>query len=164
MTAASDILILIGAIGGALILGLGIVFALLRVWIGKFRAQVQARFAADEIVLAEWFANNFGVQSRGVTQLRGNGALVLGTDALHFVMMATKSELKIPLASITAVSFANSHLGKTVQAWTGARKLLAVDFTNEVGAPDRVALLVHQPEAWQQALQQHTRADAHGVR
>jgi hypothetical protein len=148
MTSATDLLIIVGIVGGSLVLGLGIVFAILRVWVGRFRARVQAQFPADGIVMAEWFANNFGVQSRGVTQLRGNGALVLGKDALHFVMMATKNELKIPLASITAVSFAKSHLGKTV-----GRKLLAIDFTNEAGAADRVALLVRQPEAWQQALQ-----------
>lgn len=149
MTSASDILIIVGVVGGSLILGLGIVFAILRVWIGKFRARVQAQFAADEIVLADWFANNFGVQSRGVVQLRGNGALVLGKDALLFVMMATKTELRIPLGSVTAVSFAKSHLGKTV-----GRKLLAIDFINEAGAADRVALLVRQPDVWQQALQQ----------
>lgn len=148
MTSTSDVLILLGIIGGALIFGLGIVFVLLRVWIGKFRAQVQARFAAEEIVLADWFANNFGEQSRGAAQLRGNGALILGKQTLHFVMMANKRELTIPLASITGVSFVKSHLGKSV-----GRKLLAVDFTNEAGAPDRVALLVRQPEAWQQALQ-----------
>lgn len=149
----SDVLILLGVIGGALLLALGIVFVLLRAWIGKFRARVQARFPADAIVLAEWSANSFGVRSRGPAQGRGNGALVLSKQTLHFVMMATERELTIPLTSITAVSFVKSHLGKSV-----GRKLLAVDFSNEAGAPDRVALLVREPEAWQHALQQRLQA------
>jgi hypothetical protein len=151
VNSSTDILLIVATVVGATVLGLLPVFAFLRVLKSKLRARVEAQLSADAIVMADWFANNFGVQSRGVTQLRGNGALVLGKDALHFFMMASQTELRIPLASITAVSVANSHLGKTV-----GRKLLAVDFSNEAGESDRVVWLVRQPDAWQQALQRHT--------
>ena len=147
MTSVKDIALIIAVVVGSIVLVSLAVLVLLRSMSGKLRARVEAQLPAESIVLADWFANSFGVQSRGVTQLRGNGALVLTRDALHFFMMVTHNDLRIPLASITGISFVSSHLGKTV-----GRTLLAIDFSNDVNAPDRVALLVRQPELWMQTL------------
>jgi hypothetical protein len=147
----TEIVLMVAAIAGALVLGLAVVLAILRALVSKARARVAAQIPADAILMVDWFANNFGVQSQGVAQLRGNGALVLTNAALHFFMFVPQRELKIPLAAITAVSSARSHLGKTV-----GRELLAVDFTNEAGATDRVAWLVRELDAWQLRLSEHT--------
>jgi hypothetical protein len=141
--------IIAGSLGLAVVIVL-LIFALMRGLVSKAKARVAAQIPAQAIVMVDWMANNFGVQSLGVTQLRGNGALVLSKDTLHFFMLVGQRELKIPLAAITGVSLVNRHLGKTV-----GRKLLAVDFTNDAGAADRVAWYVREPDAWQQRLQAH---------
>jgi hypothetical protein len=129
------------------------ILALMRGLIAKARARVEAQIPAHAIIFADYMANNFGVQSQGALQLRGNGALVLSNDALQFFMLVSERELKIPLANITGVSFTNRHLGKTV-----GRKLLAVDFTNDAGAADRVAWYVREPDTWEQRLRERTSA------
>jgi hypothetical protein len=144
--------IIAGSIGLAVVIVL-LIFVLMRGLVSKAKARVAAQIPAEAIVMVDWVANNFGVQSLGVTQLRGNGALVLTKDTLHFFMLVGQRELKIPLASITGISFVNRHLGKTV-----GRKLLAVDFNNEAGAADRVAWYVRELDAWQQRLREHTKA------
>lgn len=98
-------------------------------------------------VLVDELANCFGVESAGVTQLRGNGCLALGPDLLVFAMWLPKRDIVIPRNRIQAVDTAGSHLGKTVM-----RRLLRVAWTREDGTQDRVAWFVRDLDAWLAAL------------
>ena len=108
---------------------------------GAAREKIAARFPEGDYLRASEMANNFGVTSKGVTQARGNGALVLTHDALHFLALAG-ADLSIPRSSIHASSIVSSHLGKSV-----GRALLKVEYDN-----DSVAFFVEEPEAWREAL------------
>jgi hypothetical protein len=105
------------------------------------RALVARRFPAGEYVRATDMAVNFGQTSKGVIQLRGNGALVLTGEELHFLAIAS-ADLVIPRSSIRATSLVRAHLGKSV-----GRRLLKIEFDD-----DSVAFFVEQPEAWREAL------------
>jgi hypothetical protein len=130
----------------------GIVFAALFVFGGlasaasrgvrkAARELIDQRFPGGGYLRATDMANNFGVTSKGVAQLRGNGALVLTTDALNFLSLAS-DDLAIPRSAIRSASLVGSHLGKTV-----GRKLLKVEYEG-----DSVAFFVEDPEAWCEAL------------
>jgi L-2-hydroxyglutarate oxidase LhgO len=45
-------------------------------------------------------ANFFGQESRGVTQIRGNGTLILTDSDLIFEMWVPNKQLRIPLRSV----------------------------------------------------------------
>ncbi|MBA3549141.1 MAG: hypothetical protein H0T76_21935 [Nannocystis sp.] len=107
------------------------------------RAEIARRYPASEVLLEETLAQSFGQQSKGATQLRGSGALALTGTELCFVMYVPASELRIPLASIDAVSLVRSHLGKSQ-----GTKLLHVRFTRE-GVEDAIAWRLPEPDAWQ---------------
>ena len=130
----------------------GIVFAALFVFGGlasaasrgvrkAARELIDQRFPNGGYLRATDMANNFGVTSKGVAQLRGNGALVLTAEALHFVAIAS-DDLAIPRSSIRSTSLVGSHLGKSV-----GRKLLMVEYEG-----DSVAFFVEDPEAWREAI------------
>jgi hypothetical protein len=110
------------------------------------RAEIDKRFAASDVLLAETLALSFGQESKGVAQLRGNGALALTRSELCFVMYVPTRELRIPLASIRAASLVRSHLGKTQGS-----KLLHVRFTNADGE-DAIAWRLPNPDAWKAKL------------
>jgi hypothetical protein len=113
----------------------------------KLRARVAKVYSADEIVFQDLRASNFGVESKGPSQLRGNGALVLTADRLHFFQLVPDREIVIPLDTIKEVTTVRTHLGKTV-----GRKLLHVSFTVE-GGNDSVAFSVASTDAWLSKLE-----------
>lgn len=123
------------------------VAGLLRIMRCSLTKQIASRYRADEIVMQDLTANYFGLESRGIWQCRGNGALVLTPHRLHFFMFQPRSELQIPCNRITRVDLVRSHLGKTV-----FRDLLKVHFENE-GAADSVAWYVAEPTRWLHQLQ-----------
>jgi hypothetical protein len=100
-----------------------------------------------ELELMDESANSFGLESRGVAQIRGNGCLALTADEVIFVMWLPRRELRIPRERISLVERAGSHLGKTV-----GRPLLRVRFADEIGRDDSVAWLVRDLLAWEAAL------------
>jgi hypothetical protein len=101
------------------------------------RALIDQRFPNGAYLRAADMANNFGVTSKGALQVRGNGALVLTNEALHFLAIAS-DDLTIPRGAIRATSLVRSHLGKSV-----GRQLLKIDYEG-----DSVAFFVEEPEAW----------------
>lgn len=108
------------------------------------RRTIASKFPADVIVFSDEMANFFGLTSRGVLQMRGNGGLVLTRDALAFLPLVGSHELHIPLADIKRVSTVKSHLGKTV-----GRPLLKIDFGDDSVAffvPDVAAWIKHLPQ------------------
>jgi hypothetical protein len=126
--------------------GILVLLVIQRVIMGALRHRmmkmVQERFAGHGIQLMSLGANFFGQQSRGMAQIRGNGALVLLDDRLCFILAAPRREFVIPLQQITGVTLAKSHLGKTI-----LQSLLRVDYTTDQG-PDAIAWALSDPEKW----------------
>jgi hypothetical protein len=115
------------------------VMALLR---RKMLEQIRRRFAGQTVIRQSIGANFFGLTSKGLGQIRGNGALVLTPDELYFVLFAPRRELIIPLADVTSVSTPRSHLGKTI-----GMKLLRIDFRAS-GGEDAVAWALRDLDEW----------------
>ncbi|MEZ5100316.1 MAG: hypothetical protein R3C15_11075 [Thermoleophilia bacterium] len=115
--------------------------------------RARALLGGREPVLADELASCFGVESAGVTQLRGNGCLALGPDLLVFAMWLPRRDVVIPRTRIVEVDTTRGHLGKTV-----GRPLLRVAWTREDGERDRVAWLVRDLDAWLAALGYETSA------
>jgi hypothetical protein len=110
------------------------------------RMAIEARFAATDVIRQETLAQSYGQQSRGPAQARGSGALALTKNELMFLLYVPERELRIPIASIGAVSLVRSHLGKS-----GGVKILHVAFTRD-GMEDAIAWRVPDPAAWKAAL------------
>jgi hypothetical protein len=122
------------------------VMSLMRRKLGK---QIRAKLAGRTIIRESIGANFFGLSSKGLAQVRGNGALVLTPDQLYFAMFVPRRELTIPLADIVSVSTPRSHLGKTV-----GMKLLRVDFRVPAGQ-DSVAWAVRDLDDWKADIERH---------
>lgn len=113
------------------------------------RPRLQRRVSAvhpSGVLLQDLGALGLGLQSKGVRQWRGNGALVLTATELHWLQLVTKTELRVPRTAITAVTTVRSHLGKSVN-----RDLLHVAFTVD-GRDDAMAWYVDDLPAWLDAL------------
>jgi hypothetical protein len=143
MKKATKMWLLIGGIVLALAIMLVVVPLVVHRVIGpKLEARVTAVYKPEEIVFQDLRANNFGLESKGAMQARGNGALVLTARELRFFQLLPARDVRIPLDSITEVKTVRSHLGKTV-----GRSLLHVSFTIE-GQQDAMAWSVVDVEAW----------------
>jgi hypothetical protein len=113
-----------------------------------FRRRIQAAATEAELalgtpVIVDDAALFFGVRSRGVAQVRGNGYLAASDHALFFRMWVGKRKLHISRDRVTGVSTPRSFLGKTV-----GETLLAIVFTNDEGQLDEAAWLVRDLSAW----------------
>jgi hypothetical protein len=105
--------------------------------------RISKLYSSEQILLRDLTALTFGLESRGVLQGRGNGALVLTADELcWFRFVPERSDLRIPRETITKVDTVKTHLGKT-----HGRDLLRVTFTNN-GKPDSMAWYVMDLGAW----------------
>jgi len=105
-------------------------------------------YTTDQIIMVDYLANCFGLQSAGVWQVRGNGGLVLTKDCLHFLMLLPNKEFRIPLKNITRMTITKSHLGEATPF-----DLLKVTFLNE-GKEDSIAWLIKRPNDWISAIEQ----------
>lgn len=108
----------------------------------KLDDRIGKQYPADKVLLKDLKALSFGLESKGVTQSRGNGGLVLTADELHWFQFAPDFDLRIPRASITKVDKVRSHLGKAI-----GQDILYVAFTNN-GKPDSMAWNVMDLPAW----------------
>lgn len=115
----------------------------------KLDERISRVYKADQILLKDVKAMSLGLESRGVTQGRGNGGLVVTNDTLHwFQFVPESSDVVIPRSAITGVSVARSHLGKSIN-----RDLLHVKFTYN-GKPDAMAWYVTDLQAWLSQLKE----------
>lgn len=118
-------------------------------WVGrKSLSAIRNRYAAHQIIMQSLAANFFGKTSKGKSQIRGNGALVLTRDELWFRMAMPNRELVVPMKNITSSSIVKTHLGKTK-----LKPLLFVEFQSSEGI-DSAAWLVEYPEEWVKAIKQ----------
>jgi hypothetical protein len=111
-------------------------------------ARVAAHYRPDEVLMMDLGANSFGLESKGVWQGRGNGALVLTADYLHFFRFVPGADLRVPPGTITEVTFTKSHLGKAT-----IYDLLKVRFVVD-GKPDSIAWYVADPRAWKERIEE----------
>lgn len=92
-------------------------------------------------------AHFFGQESRGVTQMRGNGTLILTDSDLIFEMWVLNTEFRIPLRSIQAIENPSWFLGKS-----RFTPLLKVVYTNDQGATDSMAWQVRDLGGWMRLI------------
>lgn len=111
--------------------------------------EILAKFQENEIVKVSESANYFGLESKGVKQIRGNGVLILTKEKLYFEMwVRPKTIIEIPNNSIQKIESVKSHLKKS-----RFQKLLKVIFTTERGNVDSVAWLVRDLDEWMRFLE-----------
>lgn len=84
----------------------------------------------------------FGQESKGVTQLRGNGTLLLTDHELYFRRWVPMTEYTIPLRSISALETPKVHLGKSY-----GKPLLKVNYQRDDGQRDSIAWYVRDLES-----------------
>lgn len=99
-------------------------------------------YQPQQVLYQDLKALTFGLQSKGVFQARGNGALVLTARELHFFQFTPRRDIRIPRDAITEIKVVRSHLGKTI-----GRKLLYVGFTLD-GQADSMAWYVTDVQTW----------------
>ena len=139
------------------LIALGIVFSMLVASVvaklalhlmrGPLEARIAAHYGPDEILMKDLKAMSFGLESRGKWQGRGNGALVLTADYLHFFRFVRGADLRVPLGAITDLAFTRSHLGKAT-----IHDLLKVGFTADAQA-DSIAWYLADPRAWKARIE-----------
>jgi hypothetical protein len=141
-------------IGGAL-LGLSLILVLIQLavsrWARRRAKLIQERHYADlDILRADPLANGLGRRSRGLSQLRGNGLLILTPEQLIFHPLVGGEPYAISLDSILAVEGPKVHLGKT-----RFRPLLALRYrsSEEEVDEDLVAWDLRDREAWVEAIE-----------
>lgn len=136
---------------GSFIATIGLLAVILRQITGFMRQVLVRRiaesFAAGErLLLQDLSANFIGRQSAGGMQLRGNGALVLTSGSLEFLMLWPNRRIRIPVSSITGTSVVRSHCGRTI-----GRDLLKVQYMTGAGE-DSMAWYVPDVRGWQNQL------------
>lgn len=153
----TGVIVTLSVVGGLAAVLVGVVVlvrwmrGMIRTLTARRIAEADAILAGEEIRFRDDFANCFGVESLGVTQVRGNGVLTVTAERVHFLMLVPRREFVIPAAAITAIERVRGHLGKTV-----GRQLLKVAFTDPAGRADSAAwftMRLDEAEAAVQALQ-----------
>ncbi len=131
--------------------GMIFLFALLKLVFSATRKtlenHVQDLFAREHILGATTRANFFGQLSKGGRQIRGNGALILTKDKVHFIRAVPFKRYEIPINSITEISLPRSFNGKSVFS-----TLLCVHYKTDSGS-DALAWAVKTPENWKKAIE-----------
>ncbi|MCD6163428.1 MAG: hypothetical protein J7K40_13590 [candidate division Zixibacteria bacterium] len=128
-----------------------VIWAIQKVLLGfirtKLLSRVEKRFIGQRIIISDLGASFFGQESKGLKQIRGNGALILTEMELWFGLAMPERELVIPTANIKSVRLTRRHLGKTV-----FRPLLCVDISSRSGE-DTIAWHVKNPKKWQAEIE-----------
>jgi hypothetical protein len=135
MGVTGNVLMAAGVVLSTLV-GLAIVFRLV---FGRLRGMARrseeaARQQYPDARLVDASALFFGQQSRGATQMRGNGTLVVTDSDVIFQQWVTNREFRIPLSAIQSIENPSKFLGK----WQGV-PLLQINFLNESGQSDAMA-------------------------
>ena len=109
--------------------------------------RIAARYSRGDVLFQDLTANSFGLESAGVWQGRGNGALVLTATHLHFFQLMSRPDLLIPLDAIVEITFPKSLMGKAT-----VYDLLKVRFVVD-GKTDSSAWYVADPRAWKERIE-----------
>ena len=92
-------------------------------------------------------ANFFGQQSLGLTQMKGNGVLILMDSEVYYEMWIPKKIIRIPLESIKDIEETKFYLGKTK-----FKPLLKITFINDENEEDSCTWLVSNIKGWKEKL------------
>ena len=117
----------------------------------KRQEEIFKKFEGQKVLGAFGSANFFGLESKGVKQIRGNGVLVLTENKLYFEMwVKPRTIIEIPITSIKKIEVVKSHLYKS-----RFNPLLKVIFTNDMDEIDSVAWMVgkNRLDEWKDALE-----------
>ncbi len=120
-------------------------------WVKRLRSEAVERLreiTEGERVFNVEDCNFFGRLSKGYKQWRGNGMLALTDQGLRFRQLLPRTEILIPVGSVTGLSRPRSFLGKS-----RFKDLLRVDFVNEEGKSDACAWLLPSLDWWVAALE-----------
>lgn len=98
--------------------------------------EAEKRTANQTLLYKDRSANFFGQASRGYTQIRGNGILLITNNDIYFDMWVPNRKLFIPVQSIISYETTKSFLGKTKLC-----PLIQINFYNETGESDSAAWL-----------------------
>jgi hypothetical protein len=143
--AAGFVILLLVGLGLLLAVIFGGTLVVLRNFARKKEAGARERYPnARQIDRAASF---FGQESRGATQMRGNGILILTDSDLIFEMWVPNRQFRIPLRSIQAIENPTSFLGKS-----RFTPLLKVVYINEQGAKDSMAWQVPDLAGWMRLI------------
>jgi len=137
-------------LGILLILVIAAVFIIVALWLKKSGKGVLAEFEVEhpgEKILHKDGANFFGLQSKGMGQVRGNGLLILTKRKLYFRQFVPAKWFEIPLAWISSLAHPRSFLGKSK-----GMKLLVVNYTNQEGAADAIGWAVNDLDKWSELI------------
>jgi hypothetical protein len=126
----------------------GVVLAVRR---GAAGANDRIEAAVSELdVVRREKAEFYGLASRGTSQARAIGTLVLTPDELVFLQMVPAEEIRVPRVSVAFAEVAQSFLGKSQ-----GRDLLLVTFRDGSGddrVEDRAAWAVPHSDDWRAEL------------
>jgi len=131
-----------------LLLFFAALFFLLRRMQKRQAAAILKRFEGQTLHIVSSKANFFGLSSRGMRQLRGNGVLALSENVLFFQLWLSRNYIEIPLKNITGI-----ETPRVFQRRSILRRLLRVNFTSDRGRPDAAAWYVNNLPEWKEALE-----------
>jgi hypothetical protein len=132
-----------------LLLSLAVIFGGVFVVLGKIARQKEAsaRERYPNARQIDRTASFFGQESRGVTQMRGNGTLILTDSDLIFEMWVPNKQFRISLGSIQSIENPTSFLRKS-----RFTPLLKVVYINDQGAIDSMAWQVTDLDGWMRLI------------
>jgi hypothetical protein len=133
-----------------ILLFIALLFALILIPVSRRAKRLRAELEAELGSAIERIENvrGLGLESRGSTQTRGNGWLVLTPGELRFRQWIPDRETRVARADVTAVETPKSWLGKSV-----GTRLLCVRWPG-----DAMAWEVRDLDAWLAALSSDPRA------
>ncbi len=91
-----------------------------------------------DILFSDYSANFFGQKSNGISQVRGNGILLVTKHEIYFSLLMPRKEICIPVKQIVAITSEASFLGKSK-----FKPLLVIQFKDRAGNIDSAAWLIH---------------------
>lgn len=146
------ILLILGLVGFFVVV-FGGAFAVLRKIARQKETSARERYPDARHI--DRTASFFGQESRGGSQMRGNGILILTASDLIFEMLVSNKQFRIPLQSIQSIENPISFLGKSRLA-----PLLKVVYLNDQGAIDSMAWQVADLGGWMRLIKE---AQAQGL-
>lgn len=127
----------------------GTIFYVFRRSSQKQIQNMQERFPAAKIITG---ANFFGQLSKGLTQIRGNGTLVLTDAEIIFEKWMPRTEYRIPLNRIHSIETPKVFLSKSV-----GRPLLKINYEDETGRSDAIAWYVKDVASLKDLIENSTK-------
>jgi hypothetical protein len=140
------VLTIILIVAGSIVL-LAAVFLVVILWlrgaVARRLEEATAELGEDGIIKSEPAANSFGFLSQPMTQVRGNGTLILTSQAIEFFMLVPKKRVSVPLERITGLDNPMWWRGKSV-----ASRLFGVYFKDVSDEDDGIAFWVKDTDSW----------------